>query len=345
MINVHLLLPSLFWNTFSQPEIDHGLPLSAVETLLAKSSQTQQPSQGMEAWLCSTFGITKQQNWPIAPIMLQAEDTKRVSIKDDYWLRADPVHLRIEQNHILLADSQMFQISIKEANQLADICNQHFEKDGLVFLPLSADRWYVRIDKAPDIQLHTLNQIAGININNFLPTGNDRTVWHNRFNEIQMLLHEHPINQARQTRGELVINSLWFWGGGNMPQSITSPYTQIWSNDLLPRALAETSHTQYANLPDNATVWQENADDGDHLIVLDALWRKTQYNNVHGWREALKAYEQDWFAPFYTALKNGQISQLILTAIEEDTIKEFTINRKDLWKFWNLSKPFSNYRM
>lgn len=345
MINVHLLIPSLFWNKFSQPEIDHDLQLSAIETLLAKSSQTQQPSQGMEAWLCNAFGITKQQNWPIAPIMLQAEDTDLVSAGNDYWLRADPVHLRIEQNHILLADSQMFQISIKEANQLADIFNQHFKKDGLVFLPLGPDRWYVRIKKTPDIRLHTLNQIAGTNINNFLPTGDDKTVWHNRFNEIQMLLHEHPINQARQARGELVINSLWFWGGGNMPQSIISPYTHIWSNDLLPRALAEISNTQYANLRNDAKAWQENAEYGNHLIVLDALWRNTQYNNVYGWREDLKAYEQNWFAPFYIALKKGQISQLTLTAIEEDTNKEFTINRKNLWKFWNLSKPFSHYRM
>ncbi len=345
MINLHLLIPSLFWSKISQPEIHHGLTLPALESLLAKSSQTQQPSKGLEAWLCNTFAVTKQQNWPIAPIMLQAENTDRVSAREDYWLRADPVHLRVEQNHILLADSQMFQISVKESNQLADIVNQHFEKDNLVFFPLSPDRWYVRLEKTPDIQFRTLSQIAGTNINNFLPSGGDKAVWHNRFNEIQMLLHENPINQARQERGELAINSLWFWGGGNMPQSAASSYTLIWSNDMLPRALALASETPHANLPANAKIWQENAKHGNHLIVLDALWRKSQYNNVNGWLEDLIAFEQNWFAPLYTALQKGQINQLTFTAMENDTVKEFTIKRKNLWRFWNLTKSFSSYIM
>jgi len=343
MTKLHLLIPSLFWHDTTQPEIHHDLSLPTLETLLAKSSQTHQPSQGLEAWLCHAFGVTKQQNWPIAPILLQAENSDLVLAGKDYWLRADPVHLRIEQNHILLADSQMFKISVKESNQLADIVNQHFAEDELVFLPLSPDRWYVRMEKAPNIQLHTISQIAGTNINNFLPSGEDKAIWHNRFNEIQMLLHEHPINQARQDRGELAINSLWFWGGGRMPQSAASAYTQIWSNEMLPRALALVSGAQHINLPANAEIWQKTAKHGNHLIVLDALWRKTQYNNVHGWREDLKAFEQNWFAPLYTALKKGQITQLTLTAIEKNIARDFTVTRKDLWKFWNLVKPFSSY--
>lgn len=347
MINIHLLIPALFCNRATQPAMHHGLSLPALESLLAKSSQTQQMSQGMEAWLCHNFGVTKQRNWPIAPILLQAENTGQVSAGKDYWLRADPVHLRIEQNHILLADSQMFKISVKESNHLADRINQHFEKDKLVFLPLSPDRWYVRIKKAPDLQLHTLSQIAGTNINNFLPSGEDSAIWHNRFNEIQMLLHEDPINQARQDRGELAINSLWFWGGGKMPQSTASPYThaQIWSNDMLSRALALLSSAQHASLPANAEIWRETAKHENHLVVLDALWKRTQYNNVHGWREDLKAFEQNWFKPLYTALKRGQINRLTLTAIGENTARDFTVTRNNLWKFWNLVKPFSSYIM
>ena len=343
MKKLHLLIPSLFWHEITQPEIHHDLSLPTLETFLAKSSKTQQTSQGLEAWLCQVFGVTKQQNWPIAPILLQAEKSDQVSTGKNYWLRADPVHLRIEQNHILLADSQMFKISVKESNQLADIVNQHFAKDDLVFLPLSPDRWYVSIEKAPNIQLHTLSQMAGTNINNSLPSGEDKAIWHNRFNEIQMLLHEHPINQARQDRGELAINSLWFWGGGCMPQPVTSAYTQIWSNDMLARALALVSGAQHTNLPVNAEIWQETAEHGNHLIVLDALWRKTQYNNVHGWREDLKAFEQNWFAPLYTALKKGQITQLTLTAIEKNIARDFTVTRKNLWKFWHLAKPFSSH--
>ncbi|MCB1639923.1 MAG: hypothetical protein KDI15_13865, partial [Thiothrix sp.] len=30
--------------------------------------------------------------------------------------------------------------------------------------------------------------------------------------ELQMLLHQHPVNQARERQGQLPVNSLWLWG-------------------------------------------------------------------------------------------------------------------------------------
>jgi hypothetical protein len=35
--------------------------------------------------------------------------------------------------------------------------------------------------------------------------------------EIEMWLHEHPINEARRRRGEVPVTGLWLWGGGNAP--------------------------------------------------------------------------------------------------------------------------------
>jgi len=32
-----------------------------------------------------------------------------------------------------------------------------------------------------------------------------------QLNELQMQLHDHPLNQAREARGELPVNSLWLW--------------------------------------------------------------------------------------------------------------------------------------
>ena len=110
MINLHLFIPSLFWHDTSLPEIYHELPTSNLENILSKSSMTKELSQKNEAWLCKTFNITKQQNWPIAPITLNAEDLSNNSANNGFWLRADPVHLRIEQNHILLADNQVLNI-------------------------------------------------------------------------------------------------------------------------------------------------------------------------------------------------------------------------------------------
>lgn len=343
MTNLHLFVPSLFWHDASLPEIYHELPTPSLQILLAKSLKTKEPAQGTESWLCNTFNIIKQQNWPIAPITLNAEPLLDISVGTGYWLRADPVHLRIEQNHILLADSQVLDISIKESQQLADILNQHFAKQELEFLLLSHDRWYIRLLKAPDIKTSELSQVTGKNINNFLPSGGDSIFWHNIFNEIQMLLHDHPFNQARQARNELAVNSVWFWGGGTMPTSIASNYQRIWCDDFLSRAIALASNTQLEKLPLDAKAWQYAAVPGNHLIVLDTLRRRAQYNDAYGWREDLKRLEENWFSPLYDAVQEGKINKLTLTTQNVNSTRNFTISRKDLWKFWCVTEPLSTY--
>ena len=343
MINLHLFIPSLFWHDASLPEIYHELPTSTLENILAKSSMKTEIPQKYEEWLCKTFNITKQQNWPIAPITLNAEILNNISQDKGYWLRADPVHLRIEQNHILLADNQAFNISIKESKQLTDSLNQHFASRDLEFLLMDHDRWYINLTKTPDMETCELSHITGKNINDFLPSGRDSQFWHNIFNEIQMLLHEHPVNLARLARKELPINSVWFWGGGVMPDSLNSPFSQIWSDEFLSRALALSSGTKHDKLPLNAQTWQQSAAPGDHLIVIDQLWRKAQYNDAYGWREAFKQLEQSWLSPLFVALQKQNVNKLTLTSTNENATRHFTISRKNLWRFWCVTRPISIY--
>lgn len=343
-MNLNLLIPNLFWSDVSQTDIYNDLSVPSLEALLSKSTSTQNKSLEMETWLCQEFNIAKQQNnWPIAPIMLHTDDPGLIKDSKDYWIRADPVHLRIEQNHIMLADSLAFQISQAEAEQLIQDLNCNLSNHYFTFLPLRPNRWYIRTPRAPEIQTHMLSQVTCMNINNFLPIGNESIIWHKIFNEIQMLLHEHPINRARESRGELMINSVWFWGGGNMPQSIQSSYAHVWSDNDLPRAFALACNTTHSKLPSNVTEWLKTGITGNHLVVLDALLGKAKYKNAHSWREALKDMEQNWFSPLYMALKTGSISQLTITTFNETSSSNFLIMRSNLWKFWLMAKPLSSY--
>ncbi|SFP62621.1 hypothetical protein SAMN05216419_101014 [Nitrosomonas cryotolerans] len=344
-MNLHLLIPALLWPDLSQRDIYHDLSLPTLEIILAKSERIKDQPREIDAWLCHTFGITKQQDWPVAPIMLQIDSPDKIKNSKDYWIRADPVHLRIEQNHIMLADSQIFQITQEEANQFAEVLNDNFNKDNLTFLPLCPDRWYVHTTDIPAIHTHSLSQMTCRNINNSLPFGQDSMRWHRTFNEIQMLLHEHPLNQARTVRGELAINSIWFWGGGTMPKKVTSNYNQIWSHDAFPRALAQASHTQHAELPPNASTWQQLATPGNHLVVLNSLLEKANYRNAYSWRENLKELERNWFTPLHQALQKGTIDQLTITSMNENSTLNFTVTRASLWKFWRPIKSLMTYNI
>ena len=67
----------------------------------------------------------------------------------------------------------------------------------------------------------------------FLPSGNDTAVHRNLLSEIEMALHEHEVNLAREASGQLPINSLWLWGGGTAPEQITRAQPQLYSDDAL----------------------------------------------------------------------------------------------------------------
>ena len=216
-MNLHLLVPTLFWPDASLPEIYHDLPLPALENFLAKCSRTDDEPERLEPWLCRVFGVAKQLDWPVAPITLLGEGNANINPADDYWIRADPVHLHIERDRIVLADSRVFPISRDEADQLTSLLNRHFSANEMAFLPLRPDRWYLRVIKTPPGQTHLLSDVVISGINERLPFGANNTIWRSLFNEIQMLLHEHPLNQSREARGEPAINGAWFWGGGIMP--------------------------------------------------------------------------------------------------------------------------------
>ncbi len=343
-MNLSLFVPDLFWPDTACPEIYQDMSLAAIKKLLAKSTVTAAAPEELEILLCRQFNVARQVgNWPVAPIMLRKDSPALANNNKEFWMRADPVHLRIEQNHLMLADSQIFTISEDEAEQLVRDINRSLVNDDVVLLALHANRWYIRLQRAPEIQTHTLGQVTCKNINHFLPTGSDSGIWRKLLNEIQMLLHEHPVNQARGSRGELSINSIWFWGGGYMTEPVQSAYSHVWSNHDLPHALAAASQTVHANLPVNAGEWLRSQASGNHLVVLDSLRTKAKYRDAYGWREALKEMETNWFVPVYEALKRGTIGQLHLTTSNDHSSRSFAATRADLWKFWLTQKPLHMY--
>lgn len=355
-MNLHLFIPNLFWPDSTFHEIYQGLSLPAIETLFAKSLQTKDESQGVEAWLCKAFNVEKQQDLPVAPLTLLVDKAGDMETGNGYWLRADPVHLRVEHDQVLLADSRTFRISLEEAYQFVGVINKHFAEDNfpplcgiddkrklISFLPLCADRWYLYMQRTPLIYTQLLSEVVVKNINDFFPYGTEEIFWRGILNEIQMLLHEHPLNQVREERGDLALNGIWFWGGGVIPKLVTSPYVHVWSNDIFPRALAMACGTKHSELPSKLDAWQQLNKSGRHLVFLDSLHGKPQYGDAYGWRESLKELEKEWFDPLLNMLKKSLINQITITTINKGVTRNFFITKNNVYKFWRMEKPFSTY--
>lgn len=349
-MHCHLLLPDLFWPERDFPDIYRGLELPALERLLAKGRRhtdaepvdaEQFAATSAEAWLCQRFEVDKQGDWPAAPYCLLADGGEP---GQHHWLRADPVHLKLEGGRLVLAGSGVFSISQQEAESFADSLNAHFSGDRLVFYPLRPDRWYLRVERVPALETTALPDAAGRSIDALLPRGTDAPAWRAHLNEMQMLLHGHAVNEARESAGALPINSVWLWGGGAIANSVTAPCNAVWSGDPFATGLALAARVAARPLPeDAAALLRAGASSGVNLILLDQLRAAAQYGDAHGWRVALQQLERDWFAPLLEALRQEGVGMLSLHAPGPAGGLSVEVTRGDLRRFWRRLKPLADY--
>src|SRR5947208_1093215 len=271
---------------FFPPE---GLPradsLAAAETLIARGRRTRRALVSREAWLFGRFGVPRQRDWPVAPYMLLADGG---APGPHYWMRADPVHLQVGRDSLGLADSAAFEVSRAESGALDDALSRHFGPT-MIFQPLSPARWYVRFEKAPEVQTTPAAAARGAAIEEKLPSGPDAMRFHALMNEAQMLLHEHPVNAEREARGEPALNSIWFWGGGVIDAAKARPFSAVIADDPLARGLALAAGIPAHALPKDAgSALAALGDDGRVLVVPDA----PREARLRGRSAGL---ERDWF--------------------------------------------------
>jgi len=300
----------------------------ALHRLLARARRQRVAADHFEAVLCGAFAVRPQDDWPIAPVTLRADGQ---APGEHFWLRADPVHLHARQGDLVLADSERLEVSTAEAEALVDSLNRHFAGDGFTFSAPAATRWYVRLPHPARLRTTPLSLAAGHGIDALLPTGADALAWHRRANEAQMLLHAHAVNAAREARGAPVINSLWFWGGGRLPEC--SAHVSVWAEDVLTRGLALCAQRPLEPLPAEAADWLARAGDGGHLVTLETF----SGGQRGGWDERATQFERTWLAPLLRAVARGGLQALALITQHAGSALHFTLSRSDLWKLWRRS--------
>jgi hypothetical protein len=337
-----LLVPHLFWPREAAESAPNGAQLPALALLLARSRRERFAALSTDAWLCQAFEVQKQQDWPVAPLTLALEGAEAGTA---YWLRADPVHLRVSRESVTLVDNALFDLTASEAQRLVASLNAHFAPNGLAFRCPAPKRWYVRAHGTPRLHTVSFGEVAGKDVQAHLPGGSDAGEWHRIFNEVQMVLHGHPVNEAREERRTLAVNSVWFWGGGTRPRVAGRPFDAVWSNETLATALGAASDVPTAALPDGTASWLQAAgrDQARHLLVLDALETPTAYQDAAEWRCGVLALETRWFAPLVEALKTRRISELAIVAPLATACWRFEVRRSDLMKFWRRGEPLTHY--
>jgi hypothetical protein len=321
---VTLFIPALFW---PHAGADHDLPIvPALQTLIGRSDAGESRCDDEQAWLCEQFGVQRQADWPSAPIALFGAG---MPPGEDFWLSADPVHLQVNRDQLILLAPETLSITDAESVSLCAALNRHFATDNFTFLAPQAHRWYLKTAQPARIHTSGLSRAIGHDVDRMLPEGEDRLAWHRIFNEVQMLLHAHPVNEEREQRGALPINSLWFSGGGTLSRASTS-FQAVIGSSTLAHGLSKLTEIPFTATEPGIAAISAN----DVLIELrDAATASMRLDPV-AWKDALEDLEQHWFAPLAGLLRKGRIRQLVIATVANGHSYRWSVNRMNLWRWW-----------
>lgn len=325
MRELTLVIPGLQWPAESVAEVSGDLALPALSALLAGEGVTRRPAQAIEHLLATTWGIAPD----AAPYAALRRAGSGLDCGDAPWMCADPAHLRFARESLVLTDERELAVSDDEAAQLVAALNATFPDLG-EFSVGAAGEWYLRPQAAPDITTHPVSQVLGRNVEIWLPAGAQARTWRRAINEIQMLLHGHAVNAAREAAGRATINTLWLWGQGKLSAPLPKTFDAVYANAALARGFAAASGGLAQALPPHLGAPTHERT----LMLIDQLDYAALTGNAPAWRAAMMEVEADWLAPALRALKAGALDRLHLLLPGDHACLEIACAKPAWWKFW-----------
>lgn len=260
-----------------------------------------------------------------------------------YWLRADPVQLVPNRDQLIMAGSDVLQLSQAEAESLVQMLRELYTDTDWRWELGHAQRWYLGLNDTPDIMTVSPDQVLGEHVLHHVPQGADGLRWHALMNEIQAALHLSPVNEAREQRGLPPVNSVWFWGGGRLRQerpaagadTPATPWDYCFSEDPLVVGLARFTGVPVSPLLPDAASWLVRRPVGNSLLDLSVAALGHQFGNPGATEIYLDLVHEHWLHPLVRALGQGGIDKLLVSDV---TGRHYSIGRWQ-WRQWWKRQP------
>lgn len=266
------------------------------------------------------FGI-RDASLPAAPLHYLAMTG---SDPAGYCLYAYPVYLHARREQLILMAGPEFEPNEQEARELIASLREHFPE--WRFERTDDAMWFIIADGDPELETTPLQKVLGENINDHLPRGRDAMAWIKALNELQMVLFDSKVNQERESAAQPPVNSLWFWGGGRLPDIRGSHWQRLVTNDPVALGIGRRMGIE--------TCWLDVARSGapgaPDIATGDSLWA---YRNPDPSDEAASVLSAEQWSRLGRALQRREIGKLTLI---EPGYGELTIdsgNRRS-WLPW-----------
>ncbi len=216
---MHLLIP------FAAPlsEAGRGAAQSLVLptlTALLRTLQLQGRDEGDE-WSLSPpheRSLARELAWAGAdgalPWAARAAAADGVAVGDLAWGQLTPVHWHLGTEQISLIDPVGLMLDETASRTFFDAASDLFTSEGFVLAYGCASRWYAAHKSLSELPCASLDRVIGRNVDRWLGSDPAARRLRRLQSEVQMLLYTHPLNDERQQRGLLPVNSFWLSGCG-----------------------------------------------------------------------------------------------------------------------------------
>ena len=352
MNEIEILIPFGLPPAELAPDLLRNMTLPALATLLARASVSTtavaMPTTAHdefaralphEAWLARRFGLgAALQRGGSPPIAAGLFRNLGGKPEVGHWFVLQPVHLHVARDHLVLTDPRQLALSETDARRLFSSAKTAFDDADLNLHYGSAEFWFVRADRHRDLQTATPDATCGRNIDIWMPQGDSARAWRKLQNEVQMAWYTHPVNESREERRALPVNSLWLWGGAKVP-AVAAPAAPPAVDALLGfsgwlAGFAELAGTAEPRPVVNTVL---NSSNRQSMLMLDALIEPALASDWGRWLECWHDLETGWFAPLLAALSDGRLDRISLLLSDGNRLQQYAVTRNSLRKFW--AKP------
>ena len=156
--------------------------------------------------------------WPVVdgllPLAARAAAANGLTVGDAAWGLLTPAHWIAGRDQVTMADPQLLALGEAESRTFFEAIRHLFESEGLRMAWGAPLRWYVVHPSLGETPCASLDRVIGRGIDAWLPQLPQTRLLRRLQSETQLVLYTHPLNEAREARGEPVVNSFWLSGCG-----------------------------------------------------------------------------------------------------------------------------------
>jgi len=208
---------------------DRDLP--ALNWLASRGHRVSVSGGEWRAWLLSRFGPGGEvlQHCPAGAALRTLVTGRRA---EGCWACAEPVHLVAALDHLRLAPRSALRVAPAEGRALVESLSEAIAGSGFTLQHLEHGPWLLAC--RDDIDCETIEPALaeGRDVRDCLPAGRDGAAVRRLTSELQILLHDHPVNLRRSDVGLPPVNSIWLWGFGRAVHVTRPPLPMLCCDDF-----------------------------------------------------------------------------------------------------------------